>query len=184
MIGRQLVGTLVEHLIVEDIALDANLTTDQVVNQHFLTSLNLEADHILLAISYQLVNLLFRECQRVTHLTARVAIVLEILNLSTLDLQLLWCIEGNVCLIGIQQLLHIFLIDIATLALTIGAFVASKADTLVKLDTEPFERLDDILLCTRHETVGISILDTENQVATMLLGKQIIIQGSTNTTDM
>ena len=52
MISRQLISTLIEHLIVEDIALHTHLTTNQVVNQHLLPCLNLEANHILLAFSY------------------------------------------------------------------------------------------------------------------------------------
>ena len=184
MICRQLVGTLIKHLIVKNIALYTNLTTDKVVNKNLLTSLNLETNNILLAISNQLINLFLWESQRVTHLTAGMTIILEVLNFGTLSLQLLRSIESNICLIGIEQLLNIFLIDIATLALAIWTFVATKTYTLVELDTKPLERLDDILLGTRNETVRIGILDTEYQIATMLLSKQIIIQGSAHTTDM
>ena len=62
-------------------------------------------------------------------------VILEILNLLTLGLQLLWCVKGDIGLVSIEQLLHIFLIDITTLALAIRTFVAAKTDTLVKLDT-------------------------------------------------
>ena len=112
------------------------------------------------------------------------AIILEILDLRTLSLQLLWGVESNIRLIGIKQLLHIFLINIATLALTIRAFVTTKAYTLVELNAKPLERLNDILLGTWHETIRIGILDTENQVTAMLLGKQVIIQGCAYTADM
>ena len=184
MISWQLVGTLIEHLIVENVALDTNLATNQVIHQYFLTGLDLKANHILLTVSNQFVDLLLRKGQRVTHLRTSVAIVLEILNLSTLSLQLLRGIESYIGLIGIKQLLYILLIYIATLALTIRTFVATKANALVELDAQPLKRLDDILLCTRHETVGISILDTEYEIATMLLGKQVIIQGGTYAADM
>ena len=126
MVGRQLVGTLVEHLVVADVALDTHLTTDEVVDENFLTSLHLEADDILMAGSNQRVDLFLRKGQRVAHLLARVAVVLEVLYLSTLLFQLLRGIEGNVGLVVVQQLLDIFLIDVATLALAIGTLVATE----------------------------------------------------------
>ena len=134
MISRQLISTLIEHLIVEDIALHTHLTTNQVVHQDLLTCPDLEAHHILLSVSNQLLHFLFRKCQRIAHLTTGMAVILEILDLLTLGLQLLWCIKGYVSLICIEQLLYIFLIDITTLALAIGSLVATKAYTFVKLD--------------------------------------------------
>ena len=111
-------------------------------------------------------------------------IVLEILDFSTLCIQLLWSIESNICLIGIKQLLNIFLIDIATFALAIWTFITAKTYALIELDAKPLKRLNDILLSTRNKTIRIGILDTENQVATMLFGEQIIIQGGTHTADV
>ena len=63
MIGGQQVGTLIEHLIVKDIALHPHLTANQVVHQHLLTCLDLKAHHILLAVGNHLLYLLFRKCQ-------------------------------------------------------------------------------------------------------------------------
>ena len=184
VIGRQLVGTLEEHLIVEDITLHAHLPTNQVIDQHLLSGLNLEAHHILLTIGDQLLHLLLGKGQRVAHLTTRMAVVLEVLYLRTLGLQFLRGIEGNIGLSRIQQLLDIFLIDFSTLTLTIRPFVASKADTLIKLNAQPLERFDDIFLCPRYETCRIGIFYAEHKVALMLTGKQIIIQGSTHATNV
>jgi hypothetical protein len=113
-----------------------------------------------------------------------VGVVLEILDFGTLGFQLLGGVEGNVSLVGIQQLLNIFIIDVAALTLTVGTFVTSKGYTLVELDAQPLERLDDIFLGTGYETIGVGVLDTEHQIAAVLLGKQIIIQGSTYTANM
>ena len=184
MVCRQLVSTLVKHLVVDDVALDTHLATDKVVDQHLLSGLNLEADNVLVAGSNQRIDLFLREGQRVAHLATCVAIVLKVLNLGTLCLQLLRRIESDVSLVVVEQLLHVLLIDVATLALTVGTFVATKADALVELDAQPFERLDDILLGTRHETVGIGVLNTEHQIAAMLACKKEIIQGGTYATDM
>ena len=79
VIGRQLVGTLVEHLIVADITLHANLTANQVVDQDFLSTLNLETNNILIAGSNQRIDLFLWKGQRVTHLAASMAVVLEML---------------------------------------------------------------------------------------------------------
>lgn len=184
MIGGQLVGTLIQHLIVYDITLHTHFTTDQVMDEDLLTGLHLETDHILLTVSNHPVDLLLRKGQRVTHLLTGMAVVLEVLHLSALCLQLLRGVEGDICLPGIQQLLHILLVDVTALTLTIGTFVATEGDTLVKLNTQPLERLDDIFLCTRHETVGVRILDTEHQVTAMLTSKQIIIQCCTYSSNM
>ena len=184
VVGGQLVGTLIEHLVVKDVGLHAHLTTDEVVDQYLASRLNLETDNILLTIGNQLVNLLLGQGQRVTHLPTGMGVVLEILDLSTLGLQFLGRVESDVGLIGIQQLLHIFLINVATLTLAIRTFVATEADTLVELDAQPFERLNDILLGTRHKTVGVGVLNTEHQIAAMLLGKQVIIQGGAHSANM
>ena len=184
MVRRQLIGTLVEHLVVADVAFYTHLATDEVVDQNLLAGLHLEAHHILLTLGYEAVHLLLGQRQRVAHLTAGVTVVLEVLNLGTLLLQLLRGVEGDVCLAVVQQLLHIFLIDVAALALTVGTLVATKRHTLVKLDAQPLETLNDIFLCPRHEARRVGILDAEYQVAAMLAGKQIIIQCSTHAANM
>ena len=184
VICRQLVGTLIQHLVVADITLDTYFATDEVVDENLLTGLDLKTNDILVARSNQLLDFLLGEGQRVTHLTARMAVVLEVLNLSTLGLQLLWGVESDICLVGIQQLLNIFLIDIATLTLTVGTFVATKRHALVELDTQPLERLDDVLFCSRHETCGVGVFDAEHKVAAMLACKQVIIECGTYAADV
>ena len=63
MIGGQLVSTLIKHLVVADIALHTNLTTNKIVDQNLLTSLYLEANHILLTLGNQLFNFFLRHSQ-------------------------------------------------------------------------------------------------------------------------
>ena len=184
VVGGQLVGTLEQHLVVDDVGLHAHLATDQVIDQHLVAGLHLEAHHILPTVGYQLVDLLFRQRQRVAHLAAGMRVVLEVLYLAALLLQLLRRVEGYVGLAGIEQLLHIFLIDVAALTLAVGPFVAAERYTLVELDAQPLERLDDVLLGTGYKPRAVGVLNTENEVAAMLAGKQIIIQGSAHTTDM
>ena len=171
VIGRQLVGTLVEHLVVENVALYLHVTTNHVVDMHLDARLNHEANHILLAVVDATLHFLLRESERVGHLHTCLGVVLEVLNLSTLCLKLLGRIESDVSLAVGKKLVDIFLIYGATLALTIRAVVATERHSLVKLDTEPTERLDNIVFGSRHKAVRVGILDTEHQVAAVLTGE-------------
>ena len=184
VVGRQLVGTLEEHLVVDDVGLHTHLAANEVVDKYLAARLNTETHDILVTGSHQRVDFLLGQRQRVAHLTTGVGVVLEVLYLCTFLFQLLGRIKSDVGLAGVEQLLHILLIDVAALALAIRSFVATKRDSLVELDTQPAERLDDILLGTGHEAVRVGVLNTEHQVATVLTGKQIIIQGGTDATDM
>ena len=184
VIGWQFVCALIENLVVQDVAHYLHVATNHIVDVDFLSWLNLEANGVLLAVGYQLIHLLLRESQGVAHLHTGMCIILEVLNFGTLSLQLLRSIESDVSLAVVQKLLHIFFIDVATLALAVRTMLTTEAHTLIKLDAQPLEGFQDVFLGSRNETMRVSILDTEHEFTTMLAGKQIIIKGSTNTTDM
>ena len=139
MICWQLVCALIEHLVVQDITHHLHVSSYHIVDMNLLAGLNLEAHSILLAVCNELVNLLLGKSERVAHLHTGMGIILEVLYLSTLCLKLLGSIESDISLTSIEQLLHIFLIDVATLTLAVRTMLSTKAYTLVKLDTEPFE---------------------------------------------
>ena len=102
MVCRQLVSALEENLIVEDIRLYPYFTTDKIIDQHLLATVNLKAYHILVTVGNQPLYLFLRQRQRVAHLTAGVAVILEILNLRAFRFQLFGGIESNISLVGIQ----------------------------------------------------------------------------------
>ena len=162
VVGRQFVGTLIEHLIVEDVALDAHLATNEVVDEDFLARLNLESHHILLSVGNEALHLVLREGEGVAHLHARAGIILEIRHLGALSLKFLRGVEGYVSLASVEELINILLIYLATLALTVGTFVATERNALVELNAEPAKRLEDVFLSPRHETCGVGILDAED----------------------
>ena len=153
VIGGQLVGTLVEHLVIDDVALHVYLAANQVVHLYVPARLNLEAHHVLVAVGYQPLCLFLRQRERIAHLATRLGVVLEVLYLPALLLQFLGCVKGYVSLVAVEQLSHVHFIYIATLALAIRTLVAAERHSLVELDAEPAERLDDVFLGTRHETV-------------------------------
>ena len=113
-----------------------------------------------MAVGDQLVDLLFRQGQRVTHLLTSRRIVLEVRNCLTFFLQLSRRVERDVGMTGFQELVDIFLIDIAAFALAVRTVVASEADALVEPDTQPSECLNDVILGAGHETLRVGILDT------------------------
>ena len=152
MVSWQLVGTLVEHLIVEDTAVDTHFSANDVVHNHVPSRLNQEANHILLAFRNQLLDLFFGESQRVAHLHSGACIVLEILYLSAFGIEFLGCIKGDVGLAVVEKLVNILLVDVPALALAIRPLIASEAHTLVKFDAQPFERLNDVFFRSRHKT--------------------------------
>ena len=63
MVSRQLVGTLIEHLVVDDVALDAHFAANEVVDEHLLAGLNLEAHDILMTRSHQRLDLFLGKSQ-------------------------------------------------------------------------------------------------------------------------
>ena len=168
VIGGQFVGALVEHFVIENVTLDLHIATNHVVNMHFDTRFNHETHYILLTVVDATLHFFLRESKRVGHLHTCLGIVLEVLNLRTLSLKLLRSVECYVSLAVGKKLVDIFLIYGATLTLTIRAVVATERNSFVKLDTEPTERLDDVIFGSRHKAMRVGILDTEHQVAAVL----------------
>ena len=74
-----------------------------------------------------------------------------------------------------KQLIYILLVNLTTLALAIGTIVPTEADTLVKLNAEPCQCLNDVIFCAGDETTRIGILNAKDQVSTMLFCEQIVV---------
>lgn len=84
-------------------------------------------------------------------------------------------VECDISVAGIQQLIDILLVNISAFTLTVRAVFASEADTFVELDSQPGKRFYNIGFRSGNETLGVGIFDTENQISTILFGKQIIV---------
>ena len=50
VVGGQVIGTFVKHLVIENVAHNAHIATNNVVNVYFFARFHLEAYHILFAI--------------------------------------------------------------------------------------------------------------------------------------
>ena len=179
VVGGELVGALPQHLIIEDGTVDADVAADDVIDVYVLAGLDEESYHVGVAFGDEAVCLLLAECQGVAHLRACGSVVLELLTTLfgsiTLCREFLRGVESDVCASGIQELLDIFLIDLLALALAIGTVVAAEADTLVELNAEPLERLDDIFLGSRHEACGVGVFNSEDEFSAVLTGEEIIV---------
>ena len=184
MIGRQVVSALVEHLIIEDGAIEGHATTDHIVDLDLYIRCNEEADDILRTTSDEGINLLTWQDERIAHRGAGRSVVLEIRYRLTLLLQFLGRVEGDISLARIEELLDILAVDIAALALTIGAAVPTIAHAFVEADTEPLEGLDDISLRPWDEALAICILDTQKELTAVSLREEIVIESCADTADM
>ena len=204
MVGWEVVSRLIEHLVVEDIGVDDNLTSDEVVNVHVFIGLNLKANDIFVASCDACIHLFFAECEGVNHLRAGAGIVLEIADFITLGFEFFGGVKSNVSMSAIEELIYILMVDFSALRLTIRpvrtclhgqsffgllplacrAFCGLATDTFVDTNAEPLEGFDDIFLSSRHESGRVRIFDAEEHVASMLTSEEIIIEGGTNTANV
>jgi hypothetical protein len=56
----------------------------------------------------------------------------------------------------------------------------AHAKAFIDADAEPVERLKNIFFCAGHEASAIGILDTQQHIAAVLTGKQVVVQGGTH----
>ena len=184
VVGGQVVGRFVEHLVVENRRVDGHFAANEVVDHYIFARFDFEPHHILGAVGNQSVNLLLAHRERVAHLHAGRGVVLEVGDFLAFGFQFGRSIEGDIGFAGFEQLVYIFAVDLFPLRLPVGTVVAAVAYPLVKVNAQPFERLDDVGLGTGNKPMGVGVFDTENQVAMVLLGKQVVIESGTDSADV
>ena len=171
VVRRQLVGTLEQHLVVQYATINGHKSANQVVHHHFASRFNLEANDVLMTFVNQALHLVGRQSQRITHLTACLCVVLEVLYFLALRIQFLGGVKSDVCLSCVKQLLDVFLVNVATFALAVRSVLTTIGNAFVKLNTQPTKCLDDVLLRSWYEAGRVGVLNTENQVASVLFGE-------------
>ncbi len=184
VIGGQVVGTLVEHLVVEYRRVDGHLAAEQVVDHHVASRLDEEAHHIGGAAIHQSLHLLGGHGERVAHRQACRGVILEVGSGRAGGVKLGGGVKGDICLAGVEKHLHVLAIDVATLALLVGAIGSALAHTFVNLYAKPCERLVDIVLGSGHKTLRVGVLDAEYHVTAVTAGEKIVIKGSAHSSDM
>ena len=185
----QFVGPFPEYFVVQGIGIHLNVAADHIVHLHHGVLRHLEADCPVSGVLQQVLHVLRRQAQGVAHTRARDAVIGECLAVHLLlrpcGLQFLRSVE---CVVGGafgNQLFGIFAIYAFALGLPVRRvriplirglhYLSGSVNALVGVDAAPAERLYDVLLRTRHEAVGVSILYTEDEVSSVLLGVQIVI---------
>ena len=176
VVCRQIVGTLVEHLVVEDGRVDDHIAADHVVDMDILAGFNLEAHGIGRAGLDESLCLLFAEAEAVAHGEACGGVVLEVFHLLALCIQFFGCVEGDVCPSVVEELVDILAVDVAAFALAVRAVFATEGHTFIKTDAEPFEGFDDIIFGTGYKSLGVGVFDAEYKFAAMLACKEIVVE--------
>ena len=129
VISRQVIGTLIKYLVVEDVALDSHTATQQVVDFDIATRLDAETHHILSAVVDEALYLVGRQCERIAHRHTSRCVILEVGNLLAFGIKFFGGIESNISFAGIEKHLHMLAINITTLALLIRSVGATFAHT-------------------------------------------------------
>ena len=176
MVGGEVVGALVEHLVVEYRRVDGHLAADAVAHLDLAARLDEEADGVLLAGVDAATHLVGGERQRVLHLHARVGVVDEVGVGLASRLERLGGVEGVVCLPLVEQTAYVHAVDVAALRLPVRTVGAPFAHTLVDAYAEPCQRLVDVVFGSRHEAVAVGVLDAEYHVAPVLAGEQVVVE--------
>ncbi len=184
MICGELICTLIEHFIIEDVAIDHHFATDEVVDFHIAVGLNLEANHILMALVDEALSLLSRHGEGVAHGAACGGVILEIGDALAGLLELFGSVESYVGFSGIKKLFHIFFINVATFALLVGAIFATFAHTFVEMDAEPMKGIGYVFLGPGHEATAVGVFNSENHVAPVLAGEDIVVESGAHTADV
>ena len=125
------------------------------------------------------IDVFFCHRERVPQLLTRLRIVNECLFLRLcLGPQLvefLCRVKCVICMPFSYKLIAILLIKMLPITLFIRTIRTSDNIALVKFYPAPVKRLDDILLCTRNKSCLVSVLNSQQHLPAVLLGKQIII---------
>ncbi len=109
---------------------------------------------------------------------------MEIFDFLTLRLEFFGRVESDVCLAGIEQLLHILAIDVAAFALLVRSESAAFSHTLINANAQPLKGFIDICFGTGHKSIRVGVFYTENHRAAMLARKEVVIQRRTHTANV
>ena len=67
-------------------------------------------------------------------------------------------------------------VDILAFALAVWGVRTSDTYTFVDLDSAPFERFENVLFGSRHETLRVGVFDAENEVTASLSCEQVVVE--------
>ena len=83
-----------------------------------------------------------------------------------------------------NEFVGVLLVNSLALALAVGGVRAALGHALVGLQAAPPQGFHNVSLRARHKALAVGIFDTDNKLAAVFLGKQIVIEGGAQTADM
>ena len=198
MVGRQFIGPLPEHLVVEGVGVHFDVTSDQVIHLDNRVGRHLEAYGPVGSLLKQPLDLILREGQRVAHRHPCHLIVDKCLtcgfSLSAGLFQSLGGVESIVGVAVLDQLLGVLAVDSAPLALAVRSVrmtlgrcldhLAVSVHAFVRNDAAPVKSLDDIFLGPGNEPVGVGVLDPDDEITSALLGIEVVIESRADSAHM
>ena len=179
-VGRQAVG-LHQHLHVHAIPWDLDVATEHVRHHADAFRRHLHADHVGLASGQAGGDFFFGEQQR----TAVVAWGFSAGHLLGAHLvQFVAGAEAREGMAQVDQLLAVLLVDITALALAIRAVRAADIRTFAPVDAQPAQGIEDLLFGLSGRTQLIGVLDPQDELTAMLLGKAVVEQSDVGGADV
>ena len=180
VVGRQRIGRFVEHLVVQRRSVYRHVAANQVVHPHLLVFGHFETDHPLVARGDAAFDLFVRQGQRRGQPGAHFVIVRErfagCFGFRADRVQFVGRVESVISVARSDQLQGVFQVDLFALALAVRGVRASLVDAFVDRDAAPFERLHDIALRSRYESVRIGVFDAKDKVAAVLAREKVVVQ--------
>ena len=190
VVCRQFVGPLPEHLVVKGIGIHLDVSANQVVHLHNDILRHLEPYGPGVGRLKEVPYLILRQGEGIAKLHPRLLVVDEGascgLRSRPLRLKFLGSVESIVGIAVGNELVSIAAVDALALGLPVWGVrmllrghlddIAILVNALVRMDAAPVESLNDVFLGARHESVGVGILDADDEVSTVLLGVQIVIE--------
>ena len=198
VVCRQFVGPLPEHLVVKGIGIHLDVSADQVVHLHDDILRHPEPYGPCVGRLEKIPDLILRQGEGVAELHPRLLVVDEGaacgLRRSPLRLKFLRRVESIVGIAVGNELVGIAAVDALALGLPVWGVrmllrghlddIAILVNALVRMDAAPVKGLDYVSFGARHEPVGVGILNADDEVTTVLLGIQIVIESRPDSSHM
>ncbi|GBH11088.1 DNA-binding transcriptional response regulator [Pseudomonas syringae pv. actinidiae] len=171
-VGRQPVG-LHQDLHVHAVPRDFDFATQHVRHHADAFGRHFHADHVRLAGIQTALDFLFGEQQGPTVVTRGFALGLL---LGAHLVEFFGGAETREGMAQLDQLLRVFLVDIAPFALPIRAVWAADVRTFAPFDAQPAQCVENLLFGLAGRAQLIGVFNAQNELAAMLFGKAVVEQ--------
>ena len=198
MVCRQFVGPFPEHLVVQCVRIHLYVPANQVIHLHDPVFRHPETDGPVRVRLQKRSPFALRHGQGVPQGLAGDVVVYESLlpgfHLFPFRGEFFRGVEGIVRISLFHQFLCVFPVDASPLGLSVRRMrmlVGSRfhhipvlVHALVRYDSAPVQGFDDIFFGPRHEPVRVRILDSYDEIASMLFRIEVVVKRSPDTAHM